>query len=88
MISIIDEEVANAAARTWWWIYKVPEVERDKVYLNTVSSVVRRQFRLFGENRWKAYLRVSIFLVRYVNRISYTTAYCLNKIYRVFVRAM
>ena len=74
----LEEQLANSAARTWWWIHRVPKNTRDMKYSKEVSSFVKANFPLFGKRNWKPYLRFSVFLARFPNSLSFAVGYMLN----------
>ncbi len=80
---ILLEQVANAAAKTWRWIHKVPKEQWDQEYLNNVSKFVRDHYPLFGKAEWPLYLKVSIFITRKQSDISFAILYYLNQIHRI-----
>lgn len=86
LIDNLSKQVANAASKTWRWIYAIPKPERDYEYLQHVSRYVRETYPRFGRKGWKMYLRVSVFFARYVNEISFGTLYYLNQLYRFVTR--
>ena len=79
-------QVANAAARTWRWVHKVPREHRDQEYLNSVSMFVRDHYPLFGQAGWPLYLRASIFMARKQSDISFAILYYLNQIHRIICK--
>ena len=82
IIKNLQEQVANGAVRTWWWVHKIPKKLRDQDHLNSVSAFVKNNFAPFGDSDWKAYLRISVFLARYVNEFSFAAGYYMNWFYR------
>ena len=78
----LEEQLANSAARTWWWIHRVPKNTRDMKYSKEVSSFVKANFPLFGKRNWKPYLRFSVFLARFPNSLSFAVGYMLNSLHR------
>ena len=82
LMNKLAEQVANAASKTWRWVYAVPVDERNYAYLKKVSQYIRQNYPAFGRKGWKIYLRVSVFFARYVNSFSFGIVYYLNQVYR------
>ena len=82
VINKMKDQIACAADRTWRWIYTVPKEQRDYVFLYNVSCFVRKNFPLFGRKGWKIYLRISIFLSRHVNELSFAVLYAWTCLYK------
>lgn len=82
VLNKLEEQMANAAARIWWWIYDVPKKTRNQDCLKSVSNSVKKHFPLFGKPGWRSYLRLSVFLSRYACTPSYTVAHIMNSLYR------
>lgn len=80
------EQLANAASRTWRWIYTVSRSERDDDFLKNVSSYMRKNIPVFGEKDWSLYLKVSSFFARYPNDLSYFIMYAVNQLYRALIK--
>ena len=79
------ELVANGAAKTWRWVYRINKDQRNTEHINKVSLFVRKHFSVFGETEWRLYLRVTIFFARYVNSASLALCYYLNIGYKKIV---
>lgn len=78
--------VAVATSQNWRWIHSIAKSERDYVHLRAVSKFNREIFPRFGKKKWKLHLRITTFLARYVNDVSFFTAYVLNQGYRLIYR--
>lgn len=78
-------KLANAAVKTWRWVYIIPKEKRDYEYLYKVSHYIRRHFPLFGYKQWRFYLRMSVFFVHYVNEVSFAILYIMNRLYRIAI---
>ena len=85
-IDKLQEQVANAAVKTWRWVYMIPAEQRDQEYLMRVSDYVKNHYSLFGKKEWRFYLRLGIFLVRFINGFSFALCYYLNLGYRTYLK--
>lgn len=82
----LSELVAYAAVKTWRYIHGVAYEQRDYNYLSMVSQYVKSHYPLFGYKEWKFYMRVGVFFVRFVNNVSFSVLFFLNKAYKSLVR--
>lgn len=78
--------VAVATSQNWRWIHSIAKADRDYDHLREVSQFNRKTFPRFGEKNWAVHLKILIFLARYVNGVSFLTAYVLNQGYRLINR--
>lgn len=84
LVSILRQDMAIGVARTWWWFYGIPRDSRNIEHVKTVSAFARNTYPVFGDAGWKLYLRVSIFLARYVNELSFAAGYYMNILFQRF----
>lgn len=82
---IVDEAsllqcCASAIGRVWVWYWKSDSVPD---FSHELSSFANEHFPLFGFNNWPLYLRVTTFLSRFDNELSFFIAYYLNQVYRM-----
>lgn len=81
---IVDEELllrccATAIGRTWAWYLKT---DARPSFVSEISKFARKHFSLCGFKAWPFYLRTSVLLARFNNRLSFSIAYVMNQIHR------
>ena len=81
---IVDEELllqscAAAIGRTWAWYLKA---DAQPAFVSEISKFARKHFSLYGIKAWPLYLKISVLLARFNNRLSFSIAYAMNKMYR------
>lgn len=80
----LEKLVANAAFKSWRWIYGIPYEQRDYDFLQQVSSFIRKNYPMFGKKNWGLLARASVFFSRHINEFSFFLLYKLNRTYRFF----
>ncbi len=80
----LEKQVANAAFKFWRYIYGIPYEQRDYVFLQQVSSFIRKNYPVFGKKNWGLLARASAFFSRHINEFSFFLLYELNRTYRFF----
>lgn len=71
---------AAGISRTWVWYLKS---ENDPEYINEIIEFTRKNYPVFGCKEWPINLRISVFLARYNNKVSFLLAYAMNQFYRL-----
>ena len=77
--TILLQFCAYAIARTWVWNLKSGCPMEDLVEM---SSFAQEHFPPYGDKNWPINLRTTIFLSRFNNKVSFSIAYTMNRLYR------
>ena len=77
--AILLRQCADKIMQVWAWNLK-SKCSQERI--NEMNEFVRKQYPVFGFKEWPLKIRFFFFLTRFNNRVSFTVAYILCRIYR------
>ena len=77
--AVLLQFCAYAIARTWVWNLKS---ECPSEYIDEMNVFTRNNYPAFGYAEWPLSLKMTIFLAWFKNKMSFSIAYMLNRLYR------
>ena len=82
-LDTLEDNVANAIAKAWRWVYGIPKEQRSYTQLQKMSFFARNKYPLLGKKNWKLSLRICIFFARYMNEASFAVLFIMSAFFRI-----